>query len=129
MSSNNHQPNESSHINIKRSDGLSHDLLSVFSGIDMNSLSAASLDKSKNNTDIVAEEDTGSIKVHRSDGITHDIIKVFKANSASSSVGEATTKKPSQSKIDVPPSLAATTSYYPSAVRIVHMSVSKELIF
>ena len=120
---------ESKNINVKRSDGLSHDLLSVFSGIDLNSLSNYNIaTESKVKTkDHSSDDHSSSIQLHRSDGISHDIIKVFKANSASNCVGESNSKKPSSSKIDVSTATSGSlisSNYFPSTVRIVHMSVS-----
>ena len=85
-------------INVKRSDGLKHDLVSVFSRIMPGHQHKAKKDVGrvihvKETTDI--EHDHGNIKLHRSDGLNCDIIRVFK--SMSDANGESLQRTPNQS--------------------------------
>ena len=134
-------------INVKRSDGLKHDLVSVFSRIMPGHQHKAKKDVGrvihvKETTDI--EHDHGNIKLHRSDGLNCDIIRVFK--SMSDANGESLQRTPNQStetlisrlsmtKIEIPSKFLGSgkgvsspaysrndISNAPTSARIVHMS-------
>ena len=135
-------------IHVKRSDGLKHDLVSVFS-----SLNPANLfGHKKKGGDVIrvkevseTEHDHGNIKLHRSDGLNCDIIRVFK--SMSDAKGESLQKKnsptndsiidrSSMTKVEVQNMFSSTSagvinapvfmrselSNAPTSARIVHMS-------
>lgn len=134
-------------ISVKRSDGLKHDLVSVFTG-----LSPANIFGHKKKGGKVihvkepvgVEHDHGNIKLHRSDGLNCDIIRVFK--SMSDAKGESLQKnnsptndhlidRCSMTKIEVqnmfsssgpgvnaPVFTRSELSNAPTSARIVHMA-------
>lgn len=133
-------------ISITRSDGITHDILSVFQkpGINevINTSTKAEYSPVKSPE---PEEDHGRISITRSDGVTHDIVQVFKATSdGHNETVKIKSRNPSVGKIDVSglnlsginlvnsSSTAApstinlqrenTSIYYPKHVRIVHFS-------
>ena len=134
-----------SHIKLKRSDGLTHDIVSVFK----NPKDFFGLSKKTETIppkDPHDHTDHGMIKIHRSDGLNSDIIKVFKGMSDARGatlqpvkthmMNDYLIKRSSMSKIEVQNSASKSThhslsspSYAPSgmsnaptSVRIVHMS-------
>jgi hypothetical protein len=134
-------------INVKRSDGLKHDLVSVFSRIMPGNQHKVKKDVGrvihvKETTDI--EHDHGNIKLHRSDGLNCDIIRVFKSMSdangeslqrTSNQSTETLISRLSMTKIEIPskflgsgkgvssPAYARNDiSNAPTSARIVHMS-------
>lgn len=141
-----------SHIKVKRSDGLTHDIVSVyrnpqdFYGLTKKTETTTPKDHNDNN-------DHGMIKLHRSDGLNCDIIKVFKGMSDARGsslqpvkphvMNDYLIKRSSMSKIEVQNSLSTssnrstsfpvfsnpTISNAPTSVRIVHMSNTHNHLF
>jgi len=116
-------------IAINRSDGISHDLQNVLSGLSGMSMSSRTIgtpDSNLSSRSFAAVEDeaeTTTISVARSDGLSHDIIKVFKAESdAKGETLRIKSRQPSVAKIQLDPSLSTSCIYFPKSVRIVHMS-------
>lgn len=134
-----------SNIKLKRSDGLTHDIVSVFKN--PKDFFDLTKDHSKEHSKDTDHTDHGVIKLHRSDGLNCDIIKVFKGMSDARG-GSMQPSKPhmmndylinrsSMSKIEVPNTYLTTSgtrtlapatyassgiSNAPTSVRIIHMS-------
>lgn len=134
-----------SHIEVRRSDGLTHDIVSVFKhpqdmiGLTKNTVSTPPKDQTDNN-------DHSVIKLHRSDGLNCDIIKVFKGMSDARGgsmqpvkahlMNDYFIERSSMSKIEVQNSTEAKSNYStgfpaysnptisnaPTSVKIIHMS-------
>ena len=71
-------------INVKRSDGLKHDLVSVLTGLSPANIFGMMKKGGKVihvKEPVEVEHDHGNIKLHRSDGLNCDIIRVFKGMS------------------------------------------------
>lgn len=130
-------------IKLKRSDGLTHDLVSVFK----NPKEFFGITKKAEPTPVKEQHDHfdhGIIQLHRSDGLNCDIIKVFKGMSdarggslqpvKSRVMNDYLSHRTSMSKIEVQAALNKTSdpnspsfassgiSNAPTSVRIVHMS-------
>lgn len=132
-------------IKLNRSDGLAHDLISVYTGKSASNM----FQVKKDGEEIIrakgtlrVEPDHGNIKLHRSDGLNCDIIRVFK--SMSDANGESLQRKPtndcvidrsSMTKIEVqnmfsgssggvnaPIFMRSELSDAPTSARIVHMA-------
>ena len=118
MSSVNSDEFHSGKIDLKRSDGLKHDLVSVFTG-----MSPANLFKVKKKggeiihvTDVIeAEHDHGNIKLHRSDGLNCDIIRVFKSMSERDGVSLQKKASPSTDRLADKSTKSETQNSFPSS--------------
>lgn len=139
-----HQGN--SHIKLKRSDGLTHDIVSVFKNA-KEVFGQSKKMESVTRKEHIDHSDHGIIKLNRSDGLNCDIIKVFKGMSdargasllpqKSRVMNDYLCNRTSMSKIEVQssasnyasiatqitPTFTSTgISNAPTSVRIVHMS-------
>lgn len=138
-------------INLKRSDGVKHDLVTVFN---RGGISGISNDTLQSTRDSKKPVPTNEINISRSDGKTHDIHAVMRSYSEASfgknptatiNSGKSTgfswnrmTPKITFSKSvnsthverspDKRPSIKDSTNFHPSAVRVVHMSDSFNLL-
>ena len=82
-------------ITVSRSDGVHHDLVSVFANPGIQSMintsskgRSASMDESSySGKDVKPPDDHNRINIARSDGLSHDIVKVFRAGDSSRSSG------------------------------------------
>jgi hypothetical protein len=138
-------------IQVARSDGLKHDLVSVFANTKLKDVKAIVANTKRTsftedkNLDIECDSNN-NISLNRSDGIGHDVIKIVKAksdtgisgivynnsNNSNSNLLNACVKRPSltfgktevQSNPNRRDSLSSRTSIccQPTSIRIVHMS-------
>jgi hypothetical protein len=115
-------PTENPNIQIKRSDGKSHELHSGIFASALSGLSLASKDEvtvvPKKGTD--HDHDHAHIKVKRSDGAAHDINEMMKAHTEREEYNKG--GRLSVSDQSGTSSLSQLESHFPSNVRIVHMS-------
>jgi hypothetical protein len=132
-----------SHIKVKRSDGLTHDIVSVFKN-PKEFFGLGTKPETISPKDQIDHFDHGVIKLHRSDGLNCDIIKVFKGMSdargasmlpvKSRVMNDYLSNRTSMSKIEVQSSASKSAytnnsayalsgiSNAPTSVRIIHMS-------
>lgn len=97
-------------ITLKRSDGLRHDLISVFSTPGITNVikeTTAQVDAKALGEEDEEDEEHDRISISRSDGITHDIIRVFKATSDCTGESLKMTPTPTSSSPN-PPSVSKT---------------------
>lgn len=127
----------SNNIRLSRSDGVHHDLNTVFANASLANVVSTSIKDSEgtslSSTDHTSTEhhDHENISITRSDGITHDLIQVLRYSSADNNLVDKSTgetvklsrsRNPSVAKIDLTSVNSARMEYYPKNVRIVHMS-------
>lgn len=129
-------------ISITRSDGVTQDLLNVFSKPGVTEVVHTSSKEDANRKSITDHhDDHKNITIARSDGVTHDLIQVFKAVSdAQGDTLKIKGRAPSVGKLDISAAIGLTppmsspaqnnisinressSLYYPKSVRIVHFS-------
>lgn len=135
---------EDSHISVQRSDGLRHDLLSVFTNKSSGASPLQNIVEEAQNESKKADQhsDSPNINISRSDGIHHDIVKVYKAGSTDAAPSEPTKQKRSNSLglAELTGFIANTfnrtsitspqkdSAYAPKTVRIVHMSDTQNFL-
>lgn len=72
--------NPHDNINIARSDGLRHDLISVFANPNIGNVIRESTALPVDATEELVDGEHDMISINRSDGLTHDLIHVFKGS-------------------------------------------------
>lgn len=132
----------SNNIEIHRSDGVKHDLVTIFNKSGISEVVEDAKNSDSRRTTKVNVDDKGKISINRSDGLHHDLGAVLRSQSAVDITSSGKSKfswqsfkpKMSFSKTSNPsPSTAEmktgrpsitkeTTGFHPSNVRIVHMS-------
>lgn len=131
--------NKNEQISIHRSDGIKHDLVSVFSKTGISNVVDESVRLANENKSKTNHVDSKTININRSDGKHHDINAVLRSFSEKELISDSQKKQSLWTKLAPKISFSATqyqqpeknratasskdySLYHPTVVRIVHMS-------